>query len=309
MAGLTCALPSILPLAVSLALASGGAPYTAGPVEPAPVVGESETVQAQSDRTQRMTVPVVVDGQGPFPFLMDTGSQRTVVSNQLATTLSLRQGPDLTIISMAGTARVGSAHVEELRLGSRSLYGLHVPLLESRHMGADGIIGTDSLQDQRVLLDFLTDTIEIGDARQLGGNSGYEIVVTARRRSGQLVVTRARVDGVRISVVVDTGASLSVGNRALQKALLKRGGARGNVMLESVTGQKLTADLGVVRKLNLDDIVLTNMVIAFADTPAFKQLGLAQKPALFLGMRDLRVFERVAIDFPSRKVMFDLPPL
>ena len=36
-------------------------------------------------------------------------------------------------------------------------------------------------------------------------------------------------------------------------------------------------------------------------------LGLDKKPALMLGMRELRLFRRVAIDFAARKVFFDLP--
>ena len=49
------------------------------------------------------------------------------------------------------------------------------------------------------------------------------------------------------------------------------------------------------------------MPIAYADGPAFAALGLHKKPALILGMRDLRLFDRVAIDFESRTVLFDLP--
>ena len=36
-------------------------------------------------------------------------------------------------------------------------------------------------------------------------------------------------------------------------------------------------------------------------------LELGKKPALLLGMRELRSFDRVAIDFANRRVMFDVP--
>ena len=41
--------------------------------------------------------------------------------------------------------------------------------------------------------------------------------------------------------------------------------------------------------------------------PAFEALGLNRKPALLLGMQDLRSFDRVAIDFSTRRILFDLP--
>jgi hypothetical protein len=48
-------------------------------------------------------------------------------------------------------------------------------------------------------------------------------------------------------------------------------------------------------------------VIAYAGSPAFTALGLDKKPALLLGMRDLRSLDRVAIDFSTRKILFDVP--
>ncbi len=47
--------------------------------------------------------------------------------------------------------------------------------------------------------------------------------------------------------------------------------------------------------------------IGYADTPVFAQLGLDDRPALILGMQNLRVFDRVAIDFADRRILFDLP--
>ena len=45
-----------------------------------------------------------------------------------------------------------------------------------------------------------------------------------------------------------------------------------------------------------------------AATPEkFAALGLDRRPALMLGIRELRLFNRVAIDFSTRKVLFDLP--
>jgi hypothetical protein len=46
----------------------------------------------------------------------------------------------------------------------------------------------------------------------------------------------------------------------------------------------------------------------FADSPLFHSLDLSEKPAIMLGMSELKLFRRVAIDFESRRVLFDLPP-
>ena len=264
-----------------------------------------ETLQGQADRDQRMTVDVAVQGHGPYRFLIDTGSQRTVVSTAVAGNLGLTLGPRVRIVGMAGRDQVDTAQLDSLDIGRQSFYGLTVPLLEDRHIGADGIIGTDSLQHQRVLLDFAKNTITIGERHELGGNRGYDIVVRARRRSGRLIMTNADIDGIRVNVVVDTGSSITVGNRALQRAL--RDQQMGEATLSSVTGHTISANMGLANRLNIGRLNVDNVLIAFADAPAFKELKLDKRPAIFLGMREIRGFKRVAIDFDSRQILFALP--
>jgi predicted aspartyl protease len=266
--------------------------------------GDIDLIEGVADPAERMTVSVAVEGAGPYRFLIDTGSQRTVLSTTVATRLSLVPGPTVRIVGLAGTDHVATARVDELAFGKQSVAGLMVPLLEDRHMGADGIIGTDSLQHQRVVLDFVHETIAIGTPRELGDSSGYEIVVRARRREGRLILTNALIDGVRADVIVDTGSSGTIGNRALQRALREKNAGTGSIA--SVTGQVLTADFGLARMLEVGKLNVGNVLIAFADAPAFAELKLAEKPAIFLGMRELRAFKRVAIDFNTRKVFFDL---
>lgn len=264
-----------------------------------------DTLQARTDRADRMTIDVAVQGGGPYRFLIDTGSQRTVVSTALAETLKLPSGPTVRVVGIAGEDRVATARVDTIGVGERSFYDLTVPLLKDQHIGADGILGTDSLQHQRVVLDFIRNTIEIGDPQELGGQRGYEIVVRAKRRSGRLIMTDALVDGIRTDVVIDTGASSTIGNRALQRAMRER--HQGNGVLTSVTGQTLPVQFQLARTLKVRTLQVSNVAIAFADAPAFAELGLRDRPAIFLGMRELRAFRRVAIDFTTRKILFDLP--
>jgi len=265
-----------------------------------------EVVATHADTADRMTVPVQIGTNGPYQFLVDTGSQKTVLSTDIATRLALAPIEKKRIIGVAGVDMADTAVLDELGLGRRSFYGLTVLLFASRDIGADGIVGIESLQSQRVLLDFAGNRMAIGDAKTLGGNSGFEIVVTARRRSGQLIMTSAEIDGVKTDVVIDTGSDTSIGNRALQRALGQRG-ALGQAVLTSVTGQQTIADMGYAKRLVVKDVNITNLVIAYIDGPAFAALDLERRPALMLGMRELKLFKRVAIDFPTRKVMFDLP--
>lgn len=268
---------------------------------------ETDVIATDGDRHSRMTVPVRMGVHGPFNFLIDTGSQNTVVSTRVAERMALKPTARAKLISVIGTEMVDTVELDQIDLGRRSFYGVLAPLLDHNNIGADGIIGLDSLQGQRVLIDFRRDLIAVNDARTLGGNRGFDIIVTARRRSGQLIMTDALLDGIKVEVVIDTGAETSVGNRALQLAMKRRHSPQGTAELKSVTGQKLIAELGLGRKMRVDDITFQNVLIAYVDSPAFPALGLNEKPALLLGMRDLRAFDRVAIDFAARKIFFDIP--
>jgi predicted aspartyl protease len=268
---------------------------------------ETDVIATNADRHSRMTVPVRMGAHGPFNFLIDTGSQNTVISTRVAERMALKSTSRARLISVVGTEMVDMVELDQIDLGRRSFYGLLAPLLQQDNIGADGILGLDSLQGQRVLIDFRRDLIAVNDAKTLGGNRGFEIIVTARRRSGQLIMTDAVVDGIRVDVVIDTGAETSIGNRALQQAMKRRHSPQGTTEVRSVTGQTVIAELGLGRKMKVDDITFSNVLVAYIDSPAFAALGLNAKPALFLGMRDLRGFDRVAVDFASRKIFFDVP--
>lgn len=293
------------PIAAAAALATSLTGATAqAPPQPDSTV---DILEIERERYDRMTVPVTIQGQGPFDFLIDTGAQATVLSLALADELRLHDRDTATLVGMASSRTVETTPIDEFTLGSRSFYIREAALVEGANIGgADGILGLDSLQDQRVLIDFVNREIAIDDAKALGGNRGYEIIVKARQRLGQLIITHAVLDDVRVAVIVDTGAQGSVGNVALLKKL-RRPRSQGSTAMTDVNGQVLQGEIKIARRLAMGRVTLSDFPILFADSPPFRSLGLADEPALILGMSELRAFRRVAVDFESRQILFDVP--
>lgn len=266
-----------------------------------------DTIELANERYRRMTVPVTIMGQGPFDFMLDTGAQATVLSIDLADHLELNDREQATLIGMASSRQVETTIVPQLGLGSRTFNIRTAAIVEGAHIGgADGILGLDSLQNQRVLLDFANSQILIADADELGGNSGFEIVVRARERLGQLIIHRAEIDGIRVAVIIDTGAQGSVGNPELRERL-RRARRRDDAVMTDVNGVQITGETVISERLVIGGMELRNVSIAFADSPTFRSLGLGERPAMILGMSELRMFDRVAIDFRSARVLFDMP--
>ena len=267
----------------------------------------TDIIKTVGDGHDRLTVPVRIGNNGPYDFLIDTGAERTVLARGLAERLGLVPNGRATLVGVAGSLAVDLVDVAEVQLGRRSFYDLSAPLLEGSHIGADGIIGLDGLRNRRVLIDFKRNLMAVDDAHELGGNRGFEIIVRARLRGDQLIMTNALVDGIKTDVVIDTGAQSTIGNRALQRAMARRRTPE-RTSLISVTGQEIAADLLFAHRVTIGSLDFTELPMIFADAPPFERLNLSEKPALLLGMAQLRAFQRVAIDFQERKILFDLPP-
>lgn len=275
---------------------------------------QAEDVRFKDDGAERMTVPVVLSGQGPYRFLVDTGADRTALSTEVADRLKLVRGQSARLHSVAGMQEVATADIPSLQLTSKAIRVANAPLLSEFHMGADGILGVDSLKAQRVMFDFKNQTMSVVPSAQKLlpiDKDPDTIVVTAKQRNGRLVLTKARVDDHNVSVILDTGSQVTIGNLALRSRLL-RGNRNalermGKVQLRSVTGDNILGEYMVIKKLEIGGATITGLAVVFADAHTFKQLKLDKGPAMLLGMNAMRVFDRVSIDFANRKLRLMLP--
>jgi predicted aspartyl protease len=267
------------------------------------------TVALGQDRSERMTVPVKVAGQPEIPFVVDTGAERTVVSRQLAERLNLPKGPVRNLVTVTGTGKVNTVIVPGLELSGTRTKAIEAPALEREHIGAHGMLGLDSLKSRRVLLDFKKNEMRVMPGRRAEDVDEDTIVVTARSKYGQLILVDARFLGERVKVIVDTGSQTSIGNQALLDRLQRRKKAIAltPVTVTSVTGQTIPAQFATIDRIQIGGADFNNIPVAFADAEPFKRFGLANQPALLLGMDALRLFDQVSVDFANKQVRFILP--
>ena len=270
---------------------------------------QTEDVHFKTERDDRMTVPVHLSGFGPYRFLVDTGADHTAISREIAGRLGLVNRESASLHTITGASVVSTTDVPNLQLTRNPVNLKDSPVLNRADMGADGILGVDTLRSQRVEFDFGTQTLSIVPSAARLDNEPGTIVVQAKRKHGRLVVTDAAANGRRLTVVIDTGAELSIGNEALRRDLVGRGllDPSQKVELLSVTGAKITGDYMFVRDLSIGGVTIQNLAIVFADAHTFKTLGLDRRPALLLGMNAIRAFKKVSIDFASRKFRVVLP--
>lgn len=268
----------------------------------------NESVLATAkDRLARMTVPVFVNGQGPFDFAVDTGADRTVISQSLAAKLGLTADRAAQLHGIAGVDVVRTTRLDKLTIGHKEVADIRAPILPDAALGAAGLIGIDALSDQRVTMDFVGEqmTVRPSDYRAPEDKDPDVITIVAKRRFGQLVLVNASVNGQRVYAIVDSGSQVTIGNPELRKMMVRRAkGTEESTELVSVTGRKIAADYGLLPRMKIGGVILGDIPIVYSDAHPFKKFKLAGKPAMLIGVDILRAFERVSLDFDTKKVRF-----
>jgi len=275
------------------------------PVDPA--LATPETLGLGYEDSLRMTVPVSIGASGPYRFIIDTGAERTVVSNELAGSLNLAAGRRVRVTTMAGQSVLSTFLLPALQVSLVKPDTIEAPAVSAANLGAPGMLGIDALKGHAVAIDFDRNLMEVRPSKKRRESAGPDdIVIRAKNLYGQLIVTDATYKGRRISVVIDTGSPVTIGNLAMLKRV-RTEKSLGKIGLLAVTGQWLQADYRVIDSLEIAKVGFHSIPIAFADALPFKRFGLTDTPALMLGMDTLKLFRRVQIDFANREIRLTLP--
>jgi len=308
----------------ALSAAIGAALFAPG-VARGQVGNEEDTAQVAliEDVSRRMTGPVRVNGRGPFSFVIDTGANVTVISQELAEALGLEPTGEGSVHGIVGVERTPTTLVSRLTIGAVRASNLQTPILRRRELGGDGLLGVDVMRNRVVRLDFAKWAFQIGSTdpgfRSIGEGGrltrgfgemlvGDAVVAPARQRFGQLMTVNASMKGVRVSAFIDSGAQSTVGNAALLRAtrgVLGEGEQSTRVTLVSATGQTIGGDLLTLPELRIGRVRLGRLPVAFADLHAFDIWGLQDTPAILIGMDVLRRFRSVELNFRRSHVVFE----
>lgn len=115
-----------------------------------------------------LVVPVVINGQGPFDFVLDTGATLTWVERDVAAQLELpaARGAVGFGAGVGGQARVDLVRIDSLRIGEARVFdvvGRVLDLSGLRAVGAniDGLLGLNVLREYHVSLDFQRNTLRL----------------------------------------------------------------------------------------------------------------------------------------------------
>jgi hypothetical protein len=109
-------------------------------------------------------VPVSINGSGPYDFLLDTGSAKTMVDQKLADELGLPRAGEKTVVGVLASARMSVVHVNSLSVAGATVPGGDI--YSSDHPATvtskvRGVLGEDFLQNFDLLIDYRHQSIRL----------------------------------------------------------------------------------------------------------------------------------------------------
>lgn len=260
------------------------------------------------DGIGRIAAPVMINGQGPFRFILDTGANQSVLTKRVVDAVGLTLAPEsqLMLHGVTGSLVVQAVKLDSLQTGDLTQRDLKVAVLNSVMGGADGILGTQGFEGLRVTVEFNNDRLRIERSRgqRARHNEGR---IPAKLRFGRLLVVNGYVGTIRVKAVIDTGAEMTLGNIALRDALLRRRKHHHGHEDVRVVGLDETSQTGRYLRtpmIRLGEAEIEGVPIVYGDIHVFKMWELQEEPALLVGMDILGSLEKLVIDYQREEIQF-----
>lgn len=252
------------------------------------------------DRIGRIWAPVLINGQGPYRLVLDTGASRSALVQRVVDDLALPvQDNAVRLRGVTGTAIASAVRVDTLEFGELALGKSRLPVVADAFGGADGVLGGEGLEDKRITIEFRKDRISIMRSHRKPAALGYAVVPFKYSPERGMRV-QVQVGSVKAIGMIDTGAQVTVGNLALREALARRRGQRDQYD-DVVIG--ITEDIQQATRVRVPSIIAGQMIVRnaelrFTDLHIFDHWRLTSQPALLIGMDVLGTLDTLVIDYP-----------
>jgi predicted aspartyl protease len=267
------------------------------------------------DSHGRLITSVYVNGQGPFRFLIDTASSRSLMFEHVRKQLGLTQSQNgkMTVYGINDVAEVMPVKPHDLRVAGETIPGVTMGVLpETENDSPDGILGVDILAQYFVVLDRRAMTIKLlppgeASARSYRDWSGVDLQQRSLKKFPiQFWYLKARFNGWEITSLFDLGASLTM----LNWDAAERMGVRKShysslgpppVALQDVLGKESPALRAEGLEIKLPGRLWERQIAVIADAPVFSYFDLDEHPAAIVGL-DLLRNSSMAIDFAGQRL-------
>ena len=203
---------------------------------------------------------------------------------------------------VTGSPMVSTITVDSVIVGDLELRPARLPIVVDALGGADGVLGTDGLQDKRIFIDFRHDRITIFRSRRERAPAGF-VTIPVKIIQG-LLVAEIRVGSIKASAIIDTGGQVTIANQAFREALSRRVRPE-DILADEITGATLDVQRGdrmLTPPITIGGLVIRSARITTGDLDIFQHWKQIKGPTILLGMDVLGLFDTLIIDYRRREV-------
>jgi len=264
----------------------------------------------------RLVTDVYVDGQGPFHFLIDTASSRSLIYERVRARLGLAQSQPqlLTIYGISAQSTAMPVRPGALTIGSESIAGLVMGVLPdpAGDSGLDGVLGIDALARYFVVLDRAAMRFKLmtPDAPEARSYRRWDSIALVPRPLKNMPIEfwylRLKFNGRPINTLFDLGAGITMLNwpAAEQMGLRKKDFIQYGpppVDVRDILGGDAPAVRVNDMRIEMPGITWRGQTGLVASAPVFEFFGLDEAPAVIAGPGLLKD-NPLAIDFPGHRL-------
>jgi len=292
----------VIPTAAPPASAAEGAPPSS--IEEVKVEAPEPRYVAPTlrDSIGRIWAPVLINGQGPFRLVLDTGASKSALLPRVARALNVpMQSGKMRVHGVTGSTDVSMVAIQQLEVGELLMGATTLPIVPDVFGGADGVLGNEALGDKRIYIDFRRDFIEIMMSRSERAGIGMTRIPLKLTR-GKLLAFKTRIGSVSTTAVIDTGAQRTLGNQALRTALNRRARPGDQEEIIGVTLDVAKGDSIATPPIAFGKATISGVRVTFTDTTIFEHWQLTNEPALLLGMDVLGLLDVLVIDYKTKEL-------
>lgn len=273
-------------------------------------VAISVPAQAEVEITIAATGHATVPVEGSFGearFVFDTGAEGTAVYEDFAQAAALEVTGAESLQGQTGVLDLDLVEIERLVVDGVAAGPIQAVRLPRRRDGVAlaGIVGLDVFGGQ--VVDFNLPAMRVAllaaGSRPLDAQCAP---VPATPTIGNLLTVPVVVNGVEAVGVIDTGARKTRINWALGRLLgIKPDDLAQGDTIQGATLSAVETGATSVQAVRLGSRILPTAPVLVADLPVFEAFGVADRPAIIIGL-DWLTETRMVIDFPARLVWFEM---
>lgn len=251
-------------------------------------------------------LPVAVDGEGPFQFILDTGAGTSLLSSDLAKQLAVKITGSKEGQSAGGKVSVLLARVDSLAVGETRLDGVDVGIVDLQHIsktvGAqiDGDLGYNFLKHFRLTIDYRRSEIRLDDpyrVEDFGKIAQTEMPIRLASPTKPLILINVYANGRGpFQFAIDTGTSTTAITPELARELAVDGSAVGPV---TTGAAHVEVKAGILKSFQVGGARLDNLAVIVANFFEMLSNAVGAKLDGIVGYNFLRNY-KVVIDYPNQ---------